>query len=236
MTSNEMIYEIRERVRQFNLYDDDKLDDRMIKNWIHNQRALWLRNDLNKSHSVDEQLIQTLCMELEFADRSSCPEHLTGYTVLQTKLDIPKTIELNKSDGIISVGPIDKMSRPFSYVPIERARFSGNGRWNSNMIFTFRYGLKLLVISKNMSGDSFLVYMRYLGVRGIFENPEDVSNFTHIDGTACYSDDDEYPMNRWMWNYIRNQITEDNFKFLTSAPTDKVNDSNETLNVASNEE
>jgi hypothetical protein len=231
------IDEVRLRIRRLNLYDDDKLDNRLIKFWINNQRSLWIRNDMNKPHSVDEQIIQTLgCCELEVADRSSCPSGLSGYSVLQTKDDIPKVIELNNGDGILEVGPVDKIARPFSYIPLSRARFAGNGRFNSKIIFAFRYGLKILVIAKDMESGSFAKYIRYIRVRGVFYNPEDVANFTHVDGSACYSDTDDYPMNEWMWNYIRDQITKDNFQLITSAPTDKVNDSTETLNVSANEE
>jgi hypothetical protein len=236
-TFRQYIYEVRLRVRQLNLYDDDKLDDRLIKFWINNERSLWIRNEMNKPRSVDEQIIQTLgCCRLEVADRSSCPTGLTGYSILQTVDDIPKVIELNNGDGILEVGPVDKIARPFSYITLSRARFVGNGRFNSKIIFAFRYGLKILLIAKDMESGSFLKYLRYIRVRGVFVDPEKVAIFTHVDGTTCYSDNDDYPMNEWMWNYIRNQITKDNFQLITNAPTDKVNDSNETLKVSANEE
>jgi hypothetical protein len=236
-TFNQYVYEVRLRIRQLNLYDDDKLDDRLIKFWINNQRSLWLRNEMNKPRSVDEQIIQTLGkVQLEIADRGSYPSGLTGYSVLQTVEDIPTVIELNNGDGILEVGPVDRIARPFSYVNLSRARLSGNGKWNSRIIFAFRYGTKILVIAKDMESGSFLKYLRYLRVRGVFVNPEDVANFTHVDGTVCYSDTDDYPMNEWMWNYMRDQITKDNFQLITGAPTDKVNDASETLKVASNEE
>lgn len=231
------IYETRLRIRQLNLYDDDKLDDRLIKFWINNQRSLWIRNEMNKPRSVDEQIIQTLgCCRLEVADRSSCPTGLTGYSVLQTVEDIPNVIELNNGDGIIEIGPVDKIARPFSYVPLARARFGGNGRFNSKIIFAFRYGAKILLLSKDMESGSFLKYLRYIRIRGVFVDPEEVANFIHVDGTPCYKDTDDYPLNEWMWNYIRDQITKDNFELVTSTPTDKVNDSTETLKVSANEE
>jgi hypothetical protein len=236
-TFDKYIYEARLRIRQLNLYDDDKLDDRLIKDWIKNQRSLWIRNEMNKPRSVDEQIIQTLgCVALEVADRTSCPTGLTGYSILQTVEDIPNLIELNNGDGIIEVGPVDRIARPFSYITLSRARFSGNGKWNSRIIFAFRYGTKILLIAKDMESGSFLKYIRYIRVRGVFVDPEEVANFTHVDGTPCYSDTDDYPLNEWMWNYIRDQITKDNFELITTAPTDKVNDSTESLKVSANEE
>lgn len=238
MTINDAIYELRLEIRRLNLYDDDKLDDRLLINWLHNQRSLWIRNEMNKPRSVDEQIIQTLgCVPLEVADRSACPSNLTGYSILQTVSDIPKSIELNNGDGIIEVGPVDKIARPFSYVNLQRARFAGSGRWNKMIIYAFRYELKFLVIAKEMETGSFLKYLRYLTIRGVFENPEDVAAFKHVDGTACYNTEtDDYPMNRWMWNYIRDQIIQTNFDLLIAAPTDKVNDGTETLKPVEDEE
>src|SRR3972149_1389636 len=233
MTLEQLIYEVRLVIRQQNLFDDDKLDDRLIKHWIHNQRALWIRNEMNKQRTVDEQIIQTLgCIPLEVADRSSCPSFLTSFTVLQTSVDIPKVIELNNSDGIIEIGPVDKIAIPFSYVNLQRARFSGNGKWNKNMIYAFRYGQRVLVFSRGVR--SFQKYLRYLRLRGVFENPEDVAVFTHVDGTPCYTDASDYPLNNWMWNYIRDKIIEINFKLLVAAPTDKDNDSAEKLKTQEN--
>jgi hypothetical protein len=230
MTLNEAIYDVRSIIRRNNLSDDDRLDDRLLKHWIHNQRALWIRNETNKNHTIDDQVAQTIgCMELEMADRSACPSFTTGYSVLQTVEDIPKIIELNRTDGIIEVAPIDKIARPFSYVNIQRARYGGNGRFNSNIIFAFRYHQKILLISKNMEADSFAAYIRYLRVKAIFENPEDVAIFSHVNGDPCYSDDMEYPMNNWMWNYIRDQVIKTNFNLLVTAPSDKVNDGDDSL-------
>lgn len=237
MTLAELIYELRGIIRRENLFDDDRLDDRLLKHWVHNQRALWVRNEMNKPRSTDEQIIQTLgCIPLEVADRTSCPEFLTGYSILQTSVEIPKTIELNNSDGILEVGPVDKISRPFSYINLNRARFAGEGVFNRNIIFGFRYGQRILLIAKEMESGSFLKYLAYLRLRGVFEDPEDVATFNHVDGSSCYDiQTDDYPLNRWMWNYIRNAIIEANFQLLVSAPTDKENDSTETLTVDTNE-
>jgi hypothetical protein len=231
MTKQQTINELRLVIRQQNLYDDDQLDDRLIGDWVINERSVWIRNEANKNRSIDEQIIQTLgCVPLEVADRTSCPAYITGYHILQTNQDLPKTIELKNGDGLLEVGPVDKIAYPFSYVNLERQRFSGNGKWNRNIIYAARHGQRILVMSK---GDqSFYKYLRYLRIRGLFEDPEEVANFTHVDGSACYSDTDDFPLNRWMWKYMREEILRVNFKELVAAPTDKVNDASENLKVA----
>ena len=191
---------------------------------------------MNKGRGIDEQIVQTLgCVSLGIADRSACPSFTTGYSVLKTILDIPKVIELNHGDGIIEVGPVDSIARPFSYVNINRARFAGNGRWNSNFIYAFKHENKILLTAKNMESGSFAKYIRYIKIRGVFENPEDVAAFTHVNGEACYNEDMDYPLNSWMWNYMKDMIIKTNFELLITAPTDKVNDADDTLKPVANE-
>lgn len=236
MTLNEATYELKMIIRRNNLSDDDRLDNRLVRDWIHGQRELWIRNEVNKNRMVDQSIIQSLgCVNLEVADRSSCPSFTTGYSVLQTSQDIPKRIELNNWDGIFEVGPIDKIARRFSYINISRARFAGNGQFNSKIIYAFPYGNRIMLIAKDMESGSFLKYLRYIGVRGLFADPTEVASFTHVDGTACYSNDDDYPMNRWMWQYMRQAILEANFDLLIRTPTDKVNNANDTLKGDVNE-
>lgn len=232
MTTLQAINQLRLDIRRQKLYDDDQLDDRLLKDWVKDQRALWLRNEMNKPRSVDEQIIQTLgCVPLEVADKSSCPSYLTNYHILQTNIDMPKTIELNNGDGIIEIGYVDKIAYPTSYVTLQRLRFAGNGKFNSNIIHTARHGQRILV-KMTTGAQNYANYLRYLRIRGVFEDWEEVANFTHVDGTPCYSDGDDIPMNRWMWNYIKEAIKQANFEELVTAPTDEINDASENLTAA----
>jgi hypothetical protein len=223
MTLNEIIYELRLTIRAQKLYDDDQLDNRLLKQWVNNQRALWIRNEINKNHSVDDQILQKVCMELEVADRSDCPIRDTEFSVLQSTQQIPKTIELYHEDGIIRVAPVDQMAYKYSYVPIERAQFGGNGRFNRKIIFAFRYNNYLYLHSQIAS--NYARFIKYIMVYGLFENPETLASFTHVSGQPCYSDDQDYPLNNWMWNYMKGEILKAEFEVLIQAPTDEVNDS-----------
>ena len=227
MTLNEAVYQLRLDIRKQELFDDDALSDRMIKKWVHDQRALWIRNETNKNRTIDDQIIQAACMELEVADRSECPSKTTGVSVLKSKLQLPKTIELHYNDGIINVAPVDKLAYDFSYVPVERAKFAGNGQFNSKMITVFRYNNYIYLTSKRVT--DFARYVRFVMVYGLFENPVALKEFTHVNGDACYSDDDDYPLNSWMWNYMRTEILKLNLPLVVDGVTDKVNDADENV-------
>jgi hypothetical protein len=223
MTPKEITSELRLTIRAQELYDDDQLDDRLLKHWVHNQRALWIRNEINKNHSVDDQIIQKACMEMEVADRSDCPVQTTQFDVLKSVQELPKTIELHHNDGVVRVGPVDVLAKDYSYVPIARAKFAGNGRFNTKLIYAFRYHNYMYIHSPKSL--NYARFIKYVMVYGLFENPETLSRFTHVNGTPCYSDNDDYPLNSWMWNYIKSQILRAEFDLLVEAPVDEVNDS-----------
>jgi succinate dehydrogenase/fumarate reductase-like Fe-S protein len=49
--------------------------------------------------------------------------------------------------------------------------------------------------------------VKYITVRGIFEDPTSLKQFTNcVNGNPCYSNSDPYPLNLWMWEYIKPQI------------------------------
>jgi len=225
MTPKEITSELRLTIRAQKLYDDDNLDDRLLKHWVNNQRALWIRNEVNKNHSIDDQIIQKACIEMEVADRSDCPVQTTQFDVLRSVLEIPKTIELHQSDGIIRVGPVDGLARDYSYIPLARAKFGGNGRFNKTIIFAYRYHNRMYLHSQKSS--NYARYIKYIMIYGLFEDPAALSRFTHIDGNACYSDSNDYPLNSWMWSYIKSQIVRAEFDLLIQAPVDNINDSDD---------
>jgi hypothetical protein len=227
MTLREIISELRLTIRAQQLYDDDELDDRLLKHWVHNQRALWIRNEINKNHSVDDQIIQKACLQMEVADRSDCPVQTTQFDVLRSIYEIPKTIELHHNDGIVRVGPIDVLAQDYSYVPLSRAKMAGNGRFNTKVVFAFRYHNRMYIHSQKTS--NYARYIRYIMIYGLFEDPTALSRFTHIDDTPCYSDNNDYPLNSWMWNYIKSQILRAEFDLLIQAPVDNVNDSSDNV-------
>ena len=203
ITLDELIYDLWEIVRP-NISDDDSYDKRQFAFWIKNQRALWLRNELNKNRTKDDNIIQDLgCVELELADLADCCELEDGCKILRTKLVIPNTIELHNKTGLTRVAPINKMAIKFNFVDYERAVHSGNGRFNKNQIFAFLLKSRIYLTSKNAE---FLKYITHINIRGVFEDPEEAGKFKHCSGEPCYTSKSPYPVNRWMIDYMKSEI------------------------------
>jgi hypothetical protein len=224
---NSLAFELLEFYRG-QLTDDVNLDSRLVKQLIHEQRALWLRNELNKNRTIDPNFIQDLgCVELETVDANtclSCQVVSTGCNIKRSKLQIPNTIERHNDTTFTRIAPINLLKSSFSVVPYQRAVFSGNGRFNFNHIFVFIHN-GYIWLKSNQDNIEFWA-LKYINIQGVFEKPDEIRNFTNCSGVQCYNDDMKYPINLWMWNYIKGEI----FKQLNIkqvVPTDTINDGSE---------
>lgn len=169
---------------------------------INEQRSLWLRNEYNRNRSIDPYIIQDLkCLELTLVNPIDCcitvPD---GCKVLRTLKKVPNTIEFYYTKGIVSVGPADIMKPRFILVDYSRVPYVGHGRTTKKAIYAFLYDSYLYVISR--SSDHLM--MKYLTVRGLFEDPTSLGEFVNCEtNLACWKPSDPYPINQWMWAYIK---------------------------------
>ena len=224
-TLNELVYSIWLKVTPL-ISDDAILDERQLKYFIHNQRSLWIRNEYNKNRNFDDAVIQSLgAVELEIVDTIENTD-ITGisHKILKSKLQIPVAIELHNSTAITRVGSLDLKQKKFSFVDYTAAPYVGNGKFNKNFVFAFLKGGYMYIVSN--CNNPATKALKYINIRGIFANPEEVGRFTELDGTKCYSDDDRYPINNWMIPYIENEIIKGDLKFFMDVKIDESNDAN----------
>ena len=150
-TFNEYINDILETVRNNYIVDDTELTEALIAFTINYQRALWIRQEYNKpGRTIDHNIVQDLgCVELEEADRADCCGITIDCPILRTKQVIPNTIEFYNSTGITRVGPPDKLQIPISFVDYNQAVYSGNGKYNRNMLFAFLLNNRMYLITNS---------------------------------------------------------------------------------------
>ena len=229
-TLNELVYDIEEIVNHNYISDDVSLSKRQIAFWINSQRALLIRQELNKGRALDPAITQSLnCVELEVVSASDCCIDNSDCMILRTVNTIPKPISTYSRQGITRVGPVNIMSKPYLLVPQAQALYSGNGRFNSEQRFAF-YKDGYIYIKLNTLTVSVL---KRISITGIFDNPEDVSKFNDCDGNPCFSWDDEYPMSAWMIDYVKDNILKLDISILKQLPTDRSNDSSGEQNSQS---
>lgn len=220
-TLKEVVYAVINQVRP-KRGSGDVISPELVKFHVLNTRALLIRNELNKSRTIDSSIIQDLgCIEVEPVDKSECCEEAIGCYFLRTKLPIPSTVELHHRSLITRVGPIDKTSRPYNLIPYERVPFESYGRYTKNLIKAYQIhnGGYLYLM---MPEDSDLE-LEWINVQGVFENPEDVAVFDNCDSEVCYTDESQFPVKDWMIPAIIQMVVEKFIGPTSKAPVDTSN-------------
>ena len=223
-TYNEIIYSIREGIRQHT--SDSDIDDRQIIFEFNLQRALWYRNEYNKKNtSIDDQVKQTICLELEKASASECDCFENDCTILRTNKKIPKLLDLRDKISISKVTFNDITGMPLSFVSYNKFPFTGNGPYNKNTVFATLHPNGYIYLK---SANPSFKLIKNIAVTAILEDPLDARNFS-CNGEECFSSDQEYPVKSHIIAYIKNTVIEGFIRQL-AMPKDLINNSQEDLN------
>jgi hypothetical protein len=204
-------------VRSSNISRSELISPRQIEMWVHQYRSLLIKRDLDKGRMINPDYIQELPgLQLEVVDRSKGMELQSGLYLLRTKLVLPKTIDLNYRSGFTFVGTVD--GREIQFVPESRVR------WQQYKKYTSEDNLAFL-----RSGRMYLVYpspIEYISIRGIFEVPTEVGNFTNLHADYTYADwDTSYPIPITMVTDLKAMILKQELGMIVQAESDSTNDS-----------
>lgn len=221
-TLNSIVYSILSSVKP-HLTDDEDLTFEKVSYDVQNKRAVFIRNEYNKSREIDPSLIQDLgCVDVVKVDAAECCDIDSGCKVVRTQDKIPVPISTHKKPLITRVGPINKLQRNYNFVTYREAANSGNGAYNQREIYAYYFNGYIYLVSKNPS----VYLLKKINIQGVFDNPEDLANYNLCESnTPCYSDNSPYPLPKWMEEYIKNALKEEYVKVDIVAPKDQANDS-----------
>lgn len=208
MNLNELIDQIYESLQISS--DDTSVDRRLIEAFINEERALWIRREHNKNRSIDDNLIQDLgCVELELVEPTSpdcCDLDLGECKILRSVLKLPNAIELNHDKMITRIGYINMTTKPWTLLDLDAVPYFGHGRFNSTQIAGFLRSNYLYLFSRD---ESKMRTLEIANVMGVWETPRDVSNFRTCEDAPCWTSEDPYPINTWMWSeFIKPRVLE----------------------------
>ena len=213
-TLRELSFDLLNILRAGRAGDVEAISLQQIQFWIKTTRATLIRQELNKGKTISENIISHIYnQKVSPVDISDCPVNLPiGCYIVRTDNRMPRFLEVNDMDLILSVQPNNIQSQ--NYTPIPRARLSylGFNKWNKNMPFTFlRDGYVFLINDPNTE---------YITIEGVLENVEDLAGYNNcITGESCYDDESRYPISEYMWDIMKQMIMKTNFSILNN-PTD----------------
>jgi len=219
MKLNSIAYMVLEILRGGNVVDNERLDIRLIKDWVDLKRAQYIKNELNTNpnNRINLNLYQTLPVTVDITPVVDAGDYPFAnsttqlYEIVESTTNIPAILEGKNGPMIYSLESEDKMKLPFSVVDYDYLRFSGNGKFNSGIIFGALRDNKIYF----KYNEQFYTYPN-VKLRAIFENPRDVAGFDE--------DTDEYPANLGLIEYIKNGVLDLDLRMFLAARSDENND------------
>ncbi len=213
---NTLITDLLNIIRGAKVSQSETISRRQIEDWIHQYRALLLKQDMDKGKMPNPDYIQELpSVKLEVVDKSLESDLQSGMNYMRTELEIPTTIDLNFKPGITYVGTID--GREIQLVS------EGRNYWQQFKRFTQKVPLAFLRNKRIYINN--VTPLKYITIRGIFEIPTEVSNFINSSAISTYSTlDDRYPIPSNLVPVLKSMILERECGIIASSPSDNTND------------
>ena len=180
-----MIYSVKNILRGGQITDDDSITDRQVAFLIDATRATLLRQQYNKGQNLSDNNIQTVtCMGVEQVDTSLMPGFPSQCTVYKTINPLPKPIESKGKDLIIGISAPIIGGLTYEYIPYARLPYATFTRFKRPMVTIFNRYLYLIDAP----------YTLNIAVSGVFENPNELSEYNDCEGQPCFDWDTDYPM------------------------------------------
>ena len=223
-TLDELSYNILNIARGGLSSDDDRLNIRQIKFWIKYYRAyftksLSLKESLRDVAILDPQLVQDLgCVVLEEVDKADCPEVFWNQNV--KRASIPKLIDIPLEKSITFVGLADKTT-PIIMGNANTSYFKSHQRFTGQMRRAYFIGEYLYI------SDPFNEDIQHINVRGIFDDPTQITYTNANNEVKRFKDDDEYPMPMSMAVEVNAAIMQRELQMTVNGTNDEINDSRE---------
>ena len=215
MTINEIAYNVLNLVRGGRSSNNDYISLDQIKFNIRYYRAMLIRRDFARNGMITRHLEQDLgCLNLIKVDASKCCNLPIECAVYRTERALPRTVRFNFRDAITHVSDVTGTgtiplveSHTVQWLPYDKYT---KDKYKAYMIEDFMY-------IYNAEG------LGFINVRGVFENPEDVSSFD-CDGSECYDDNMDYPLPLDMVETITKGIMAGELVLLSGSKNDTTND------------
>lgn len=222
MTLQELTYDLKELIRNAHIIDDERIDDRLLHLWIHQQRALLAKQYGDKGIYYEDPLLQDYIIPLEFLKTESSKSN-----ILRTTFQVESVVPLKFGNSILEIRGNDfaiegNVPTPnertitnnmLSVVPWNQLRVAGEGRFTSKNIFVaLRDGYYYIKYGKDISDRG---HLKEIVIRGVFENPTVLPDYNIFTS--------KYPMSLSMINILKRIILQTDLTVVLGTKSDDIN-------------
>jgi hypothetical protein len=224
-TKDHLIFSLLELARAGRVSDDETLTPELMSYWIDNTRAMLIGQWIDKGRSINPDIIQVIpCMEITQVDASECGCESTGCIIYRTVEELPETLESSKGVNLVTrVASVDIRTPAFSFMPYERAIWSGGSKFTRSTPKAFLRNRYIYIMTDKYLGDKISVSL-------VAAYPEDLESFSTCAGEPCYSKTSRYPIPARMIETMEGMIKENKLKIAIQVPGDDINNANGIVN------
>lgn len=218
-TQRELIYTVKSILRGGLITDDDKISDRQVAFLIDAARAALLRQQVNKGQSLSENNIQHIkCMPLESVDTAYDTTFSLDCKVYKTQQTLPKPIEAKGNDLITAIGVPEFGGMSYEFIPYARLPYARSTRFKRPLAVLYNSYIYLVDAP----------YTEIISVAGIFEQPNDLSDYDDCAGGVCFDWDSNYPMSSHLVDPCIKMVVEE-LTLTLKVPQDRTNSANQAM-------
>ena len=219
MTLNEIAYNLLNLVRGGNSHHDESISLEQLKFNILHYRAMFIRRDYAQNGFTSRHIEQDLgCVKLIKTDGSQCCDVELECDVYKTELPLPKTVRFNFSEAITYVGSVSGLDT-IAFVNSNTVKWLQYDKYTKTKMKAFMIDEHMYIY--NAEG------LENINIRGVFENPRDVSRFGDCAGAGdCYTGDEtaDFPIPMDMIQRINQGILSGELKVIAGTVSDTEND------------
>lgn len=212
---NSIIDDILLELRNSNIAESESLNRLQIEQWIHNYRALLIKQDIDKGRDINQMYIQELSdIHLDKVLKTDilCLGN-NNYNYI-SNIELPKLLDFHFGTGLISV--TDLFGNIIQVSTRSRAKYQKYRKYTCNDYIAYLENNKIFVEGSGI--------LEYINAYVIAEDPTKVPN----DGD-CYNADLAYPIPANMIPTLKQMIFSNELNVMLKVPVDNINNSSNDL-------
>lgn len=184
---NEIAYNLLNSIRGGRSSNTEHLSLDQIKFMIKYYRSLFIRRDLERNNNRWRMFEQDLgVVPVSTVDAAEDDSVTSGKLLIRTDERIPTPIRLKSKEAISHISSPNKVDQPIPLLDTVRTYYQQFNSFTASDKFAFfRDGY--IYIENDIT-------LNNINIRGVFEDPEKVHEFTRDNGLDIYDDDSAFPI------------------------------------------
>ena len=206
-TLNTIIDDILLELRNSSIAESEHISRIQIEQWIHNYRAMLIKQDIDKGRDINPMYVQTLpCIHL---DRVECTP---GHIEYVSNIELPKLIDFHFRTGLVSVK--DMFGNLIQLGSETKNKYQKYRKYTCKDYIAYLKNNRVYIEGGNN-------LLEWIELDIVAENPADL--------IECFDPDGPYPVPAHMIPTIKDLIFSKELNIMPKMPTDETNNSRDDM-------